>query len=138
MPRIPQVITFPNDLNGLSVLPGRRLPGAGRIEIAAEGVDQKTREAWERRLNARYYACGCAEGSIGLVLGVAVCGLALAFGSRDGWSILGLVAVPLAGLVIGKIAGLIRAEARFKETVAEIREQWGEVALPEPDDWVCG
>lgn len=138
MPRVPQLITYPNDLDGLSVLPGKRLPGAGRIKIAAAGIDEKSREDWERRLNVRYYACGCAESAIGLVLGVAVAGLVLAFGLRDGWSVLGLVAIPIAGLVAGKIAGMIRAETRLKATVAKIREEWGEIKLPEPDDWVCG
>ncbi len=132
-----QIIDHPDALSRLSVLPGKRMPGAGRIEIDDAALDAATRADLEARLNGRYFACGCAEGAIGLTAGVAVAAVALAAGG-GGWPSLGLVAVPVAGLLAGKAVGLVRAEARLKETVREIRQKWPGAKRPSPDGWACG
>jgi hypothetical protein len=138
MKRMPQIIDHPHALQSLSVLPGKRLPGAGRIEVRAEGVDKDTIADWSKDLNRKYYACGCAEGSIGLLVGLAAAGVAFAFGATQGWGNFGLIGMPVIGLAGGKLTGLFRAEVRLKAVVANISQTWGKVAATKPDDWACG
>lgn len=132
-----QIIDHPDALSRLSVLPGKRTPGAGSIVIADETLDPKVREDFATRLNRRYFACGCAEGAIGLTLGIAAAAVFLALGDV-GWRSTGLIGLPLGGLVSGKLVGLVRAETRLKATVEAIRARWTTPKRPDADAWSCG
>lgn len=124
-------------MSRLSVLPGKRAPGAGRIVIADDTLGHDMREDFADRLNRRYYACGCAEGAIGLTLGAAAAAVFLALGDVS-WRSTGLIGLPLAGLVLGKLVGLVRAESRLKETIESIRGRWPAPKRPDADGWSCG
>lgn len=85
--------------------------------------------AWERRLSRLQGACGCEEGGIGLLVGVA--GYLLYLTLRPGgWSPLdnfdlwaGL-AVLFIGTSAGKLLGLRIAQRELQNAAWEIRAQW--------------
>jgi hypothetical protein len=132
-------ITHPDELAGLSTLPLRSHRGAGPIEIADETVDQKTRSRWETELNRRYYACGCAEGTIGLLLGLVVFGVLLAVSVPGLGAAIGLgVVCVLAGSALGKIVGLARANSELKRLTAMIAREWDAPKRVEEEPLGCG
>ena len=80
--------------------------------------------AWEERIYRHTHTCGCKEGQIALSLFVPAAGVAwfagwmqLAMGWRGGLEIFAMLF--LAALA-GKIAGLVMARVRLRQTVREI------------------
>nr|WP_070961120.1 hypothetical protein [Hyphomonas sp. Mor2] len=124
-------ILDPSALSGLSVWPGSRTPGLGEIVITTKDLDAAQRQQYARALNRHYYACGCSEASVGILLGIVLALAAMAVGGI-GLSSLGLFALPLAGLVLGKLFGLARAQARLKATIRDIQSVWTPDPAPEP------
>jgi hypothetical protein len=89
------------------------------------------REEWEATLNRNYLACGCSASSSGLLLGILAGPLLLVFRAFAGASPPSLlqsggivVGLAVAGAVVGKLAGLIAANARLKAVVAIIQDNW--------------
>ena len=137
-----QVITHPAQLNGLSVLPGIRTPGAGRIVTEDERVDSKTRSQWDALLNKHYFACGCDKAAVGMLIGVIAAALwYFAGGAAPEASVmmLGLTAlgIVVALTVTGKFAGLMMAQRKLDRVIQDIQSAW---KAPEtaPDSWTCG
>jgi hypothetical protein len=93
-------------------------------------------------LNKHYHACGCDTGAKGLLTGLFGAGLYEAvqfvrdeasFGSAA-FTILG---TSVLGSLLGKYYGLVRANAKLKETVERIKKEW----LPEKapgETIICG
>jgi hypothetical protein len=129
MKRADQMIVHPSQLVSLSVFPGRRTPGRGRIVIRDERLEAGVRQAWEQRLNRLYFACGCDRAALGLGAGVMaalVWSVVTSHGwPQASWRGFGLGAgFAIAGGLVGKTVGLIGAERRLRATVHEIRSQW--------------
>ena len=124
-------------LTTLSVWPGKRSPGQGPIVLQDESLPEDQRTAYAAELNRAYYACGCTEAAQGMLLGlVGAVALVPVMGLQ--FSSLSLLALPVVGLVIGKFAGLARAERRLKQTVKQIISEWQPADPPKPDHWACG
>lgn len=129
----PIEIRHPLELDGLSVLPIRRRPGQRRVTLNPGLVPGETRGQLERELNRRLFACGCPESTIGILLALILYAVwtALADAGIPVTELLGrgLLAV-LIGACAGKLFGLVRAEARLKETIRKIR-----AAAPKHGSW---
>lgn len=126
---MPRTLSHPDDLRALSVLPLKQPRPRGRIRIADDRLDEQRRGDWEGRLNRAYHACGCGEAALGLVTGLVVGGIWIGIdvlgGARVGWTEgLWLLVAAIAGDVLGKIAGLYRAESRLRRLTHEIAAEW--------------
>lgn len=138
-----QLFDHPTQLNRLSTLPLIRRAGDGRLRLAGEIADHPERERWEKELNRHYYACGCAEGSQGLLLGLlAGAGYAAWAYAGGDWSagrlILTALAIAVAASAVGKFAGLLRAQAKLRRTVKEIQSAWKVPPGEFEENAVCG
>ena len=133
--KAPRVIKHPSELEALSVLPIRRMPGQRRVAIAEHLIASPERERLEGELNRRLFACGCEAATAGVLLaGIVYAGWALVADSDIG--ILnhvgrGLIAV-VAGGFLGKLAGLFSAESRLKQTVSEVQRAIPAAAVANP------
>jgi hypothetical protein len=119
----------PADLESLSVLPLKRKRGIGQVVIADADLPIDKREGSQREINRALRACGCAESSVGLMAGLfGFAGYALwrwlqgfPFGWRHlGWALLAM----FAGALLGKLAGLVAAERRYRVLVHRIGREW--------------
>lgn len=143
MPRKEYLVEHSSQLNGLSTLPLARTPGLGTIRLGGVMARHPERERWERELNRSYHACGCDTGAKGLLLALVPGVAAGASGlSREAYTGLGAAGVglgfALAGAVLGKLVGLVRAQRRLSRVAAEIQ---GAVREREPsvvEVWTCG
>jgi hypothetical protein len=82
------------------------------------------RRTWEENIHRHTHTCGCKEGQIALSLFVPAAGIAwfagwmqLAMGWRGGLEVFALLFV---AALVGKIAGLVMARVRLRQTVREI------------------
>ena len=109
-----------------------------RVALALESLAPPERDAWERRINRYFRACGCGSAAGGLTLAFAI-GATLAVVYYDllfarpllvtGLGLLGL----LAALGLGKAFGLWVARSRLKSTVAALRRRLVPPASPPGD-----
>jgi hypothetical protein len=104
------------DQAGLSRLIGYR----GRVRLDLPYLAKAEQALAEARLNRALLACGCTEGSVGLMLALLPAGL-LVWQGRWGWA-LGLVVL---GALLGKLTGLARRNMALRR---EIRALFGEIA----------
>jgi len=72
---------------------------------------------WERKLNRYLKSCGCAEGAVGLFIGMAIVLFAyLALNEPwSHWEITAAVALPLAFFAAGKMLGQRLDRLRFRK-----------------------
>jgi hypothetical protein len=120
-PRLPLIVRTAGDVEVLRNSPAslRRLPVRG-IPVSLTGVAAENAREFENRLRAYIRACGCAEGGIAGILGMAaVVSWAIASIIRRGFRV-GDIAFVFAALVIGallgglgKTLGLALARIRF-------------------------
>lgn len=137
------VITHPSELAQLARWPGMRPRGTARVRIEADTVARERAEAWEKRLNRDYNACGCDTGAVGMLAGVVgyVVWLSLQPGgvTGRGWGALWLgLGVAAAATAAGKLVGLVAARLRIGRTIREIDSAWKAPPLPEPEPIECG
>ena len=132
-------ITHPDELLSLSTLPLQRRRGSGRISIADERVERAQRERWEGQLNKLYFACGCPEGAMGMLVGLAAWAVFAAVSTPSIGATIGLaLAFALVGSGAGKLIGLVRANNALKRTVTEVRREWDAPVREEKQQLVCG
>jgi hypothetical protein len=112
----------PLNLAGLVAIGGGiELPSAMRLDESLP-IPTGERLAWERMLNRHLNACGCAEGSVGLLIGVAVVLAAYLVSSEpwSTWAVGAACALPLALLAGGQTIGRRRGRVRFQEAVGRL------------------
>lgn len=142
MPAPNRLIRHPAELAALSVFPLMHPRPRGTIKIESEALADDRRSAWEKRLNHAYRACGCGEASLGTVTGLIFAGVWIGLRISDGsgfdtGSGLILAGSAIVGTAFGKVVGLLRAEARLRHLVKEIKAEWK--AEPRPVvDIGCG
>jgi hypothetical protein len=122
------IIRHPSQLNSLSTLPIMRTAGLGRI-VLNETFQHPDKEKWEREINKRYYACGCNQGALALIIGLILFGVGGAFGYfKYELSISSSLTFFFVGsitmAVLGKFIGLIRANKELRKTVREVQSVW--------------
>ncbi len=143
MTRKQHIISHPSQLNSLSVMPLAKVPGLGTIRLAGTFEQHPQKAELEARLNKQYRACGCdVSAKLFLIAGFGSAAIA-AFQYADGaWSPGVCAAViagaSVAGLILGKLAGLARANGRMKETVAEIQKLWIPEKGHREENAICG
>jgi hypothetical protein len=123
------VLDHPSQLNALSALPLRRFVAPGPIRLGGTLANHPDREFWEKQINASYRACGCNESALGLGAGLIAAGIYLAVRTADpsapwlsAMAVIGGAAI--AGALLGKLAGRVRANARLQRTIDTIRPHW--------------
>ena len=129
--RLPLIVRTIGDVETLrnSLASLRRLPGRG-IPVSLTGVPADEAGEFEHRLNAYVRACGCAEGGIAAILGMAiVAGWCIASIARRGFHLsdigifLGVVVVGALLGGLGKAVGLGVARIRFVRACDRILKQ---------------
>lgn len=90
-------------------------PPAVRLDESLP-ISADERSTWERRLNRYLNSCGCAEGAVGLFVGVAIVLIAYFTQSEPwpAWEIAAAVALPLVLLAGGKTVGRRLDRLRFR------------------------
>lgn len=140
--RASRVISHPDELAGLSVLPWRRLGGAGQIRIADDSVDAETRGDWQNRLNRLYFACGCPEGATGTLIALAayvVGWLALRPDLGVGGTIAAGFAAAVVGGIAGKVVGLRAADRALQVEIRRISDAWRASPRAKDEEFIfCG
>lgn len=122
-------IQDPSQLAGLSVRRLMSWRAPARISIEAAGAPLLRVHEWERRLSRLQGACGCEQGGVGLILGLAGFVLFLLLrpggwgepGSAELWA---GVAVLSITSTVGKLIGLRHAQRELQRAAREIRAQW--------------
>jgi hypothetical protein len=142
MAALVRTVHHPAQLAALSVLPLRQTSPRGAIKLDAPKMGESERAAWEKRLNRAFHACGCGEASLGTLVGLIASGTWVGIRIvNTGGTGLGDLFIVLAGVVIGttfgKIAGLVRAEAKLHRLVRELQTEWKAEPLRFADD-DCG
>jgi len=125
----PRRIRHPSQLSGLAVrhLFSWRAPGP--IAIEASGTASERVRAWEQRLARLQGACGCQQGGLGLLVGLAGYLLYLVL-RPGGWGDPGSlelwigIAVLCITSTVGKVIGLRVAQRELRRAAREIRAQW--------------
>jgi hypothetical protein len=120
------VLQHSSELNALTTNPFRRTPGLGVLRLGGVMADLPERERWEAELNGHYYACGCDTAAKGLLLGlVAGVGAFVFLFMSDQSHVVSAAlvgaAIALAGAIIGKGIGLVRAQRRLSTTAREVQ-----------------
>jgi hypothetical protein len=143
MKRSAKLIRHPSQLSSLSLFPGLRTPGLGRISLQDDQIDPETRRVWEQQVNHYYFACGCDKAALGLVLGVVgyLIWLSLHPGGwvTLGWSDLWVgLAVVIGATVLGKTFGLWMAQRKLNTLVTDIQSKWKAPPAQETDFNGCG
>ena len=100
----------------------------GKVRLAMAGMNREDAESWERRLNATVNPCGCKEGAVALVIGLAIC---TALYMIDSLPVPRSVPGKLAGVILtfaaivglGKAIGKRLARKKFKRLVAGLLRQ---------------
>ncbi len=94
-----------------------------RIFLRLEALSAEENEAWAKRVDALYFACGCGTGSLFLLFGMLAYVLYLLAMRRSVLRLLDiLVGLGLAFLlsVLGKTSGLVLAKIRLRSVVRQI------------------
>lgn len=80
-----------------------------RVELPGLSTDENL--ALERRLRRHYHACGCAEGTVGLLAGMVVSAVFWVFASPYGWmgSACASTGITVALSALGKLLGKARS-----------------------------
>jgi hypothetical protein len=139
-----RVIRHPSELDALSVLPIKRMPGQRRVAIAEHLIASPQREEFESELNRRLFACGCEAATAGVLLAAAAYAV-WAFVTISDVGILGHIGrgllAAIVGGFIGKLAGLVAAENRLKQTISDVRRAIPATAVinpkPLPEQFIC-
>jgi len=108
-----------SDLQSLTRPPAFRSTSIGRIELNLPNLPEADRAAGEQRLNELYHACGCGEGTIGVIVGTLAAAALVSAGAV--WWTLGAGAV--AGAAAGKVAGVWLSWLRLLAVVADLRRR---------------
>ncbi len=89
---------------------------------------------WQERLDRELDACGCTSGAIallGALAGLAMAEFAVGVDFGSGLHTVGVwAAVAFAAAVVGKSAGLLRAQLRRRRLYAEIQRTLSDRGLP--------
>jgi hypothetical protein len=139
-----EVLRFshPSQLAGLSAWPWRRMRGISGFEIADDQVPAETRKQWQQELRNGVIACGCDIAALGMTLGIVGYGLWVVLATDrtlGAAAVIGFVSAAVAGVVVGKFAGLARANGKLKATIARIQGEWPAKPLPKPEHGLmCG
>jgi hypothetical protein len=104
----------------------KSLQYAGDMDLA--GLDPEDRQAWRNQIDRSLHACGCSEGTAGMLFAAAATIIAIAadaFWLPDAWWQLGLLvlASAVAGAVVGKIFGKARGRYRAHRLMAQLAER---------------
>ncbi len=137
------VFTHPSQLNRLKPDPLRRTIGLGRLTLGGNLSGHPQKDAWEKELNRRYYACGCTEGALGLITGLLGGGIWQGiryFKNPEsfGYIVLWILGIAIAGAVLGKVYGLARAAAPLKQIIRDIQKNWKVEPTAERTIYHCG
>ena len=100
-----------------------------RVRLEAPGAPLEKVRAWEAQLTRHQSPCGCEQGALGLVIGVAG---SLAYlllrpggwgdpGWREFW--IGLTVVVVA-TSLGKLFGILFAKHKLRRITREIQSEW--------------
>lgn len=120
-------------LQDLQCLPSPRLaPGSVKVEIKLPGIEGVQREQFELRLAHELAACGCREGSIAVLIYLAVVPLLAMFGpfaANSALTWIGIVGGVLVAGMLGKVMGLTLAHVRLRRIVNELESMLIEVRL---------
>jgi hypothetical protein len=132
----------PSQLNSLSPFSLFRKSGLGTLKLSPN-FDHENKQTWEKELNKYYYACGCSEGSKGLLLfllgGMIYFGVKTYLGNSDLWTSMAMATgIALSGAIVGKITGLYKANSKLKRTVYSIQSHWKVKDNIVKDKIVCG
>jgi hypothetical protein len=141
----PTIINHPSQLNALSILPLFRPVRRAPIHLAGAMEKHPQREAWERDINSHLRACGCSSAANGLLLGLIVAGLVIAWqvmATDDSMTPLRAIGLfftlAIGGAVVGKLTGLASADRKLKMLVTVIQGHW-KVDTPPGDGAIsCG
>jgi len=134
-------ITHPNEFSQLRSVPLLRRHGAAPVVILDDRISAEKRAEWADQLNRSYLACGCVEGSLGMIAGLGVFGLYAAVARPDLslWAYIGLFVLAAAvGSAAGKLVGLWAADRRLRALAARIRSEWDAPPREEKESWRCG
>ena len=125
--RSPLVIRSVGDIQKLLASPrvAKQLPRAGLV-IAIPGLDETTKDEFQRQLNRYVRACGCtAGGATFLVASAVFIVYAIGVALNDTWAdrlltiLAGLIGVPILA-AMGKLLGLYVARLRFRRSCARV------------------
>ncbi len=98
-----------------------------RATLNLPALPPNERAAWQARLDRLNHACGCAEGAVGLIVGL-VAALVLAIAQPGGiratsWRDVGCGAlIVVVAAIAGKCLGLWRARNERRRIAAELNE----------------
>jgi hypothetical protein len=95
-----------------------------RLKLEGPLAQQPGAERHEKRLNRDLRACGCSEGTLGLISGLAA-GLALCAAAGVTSTLLWVLcptAMSIAGMGLGKYLGLRAAHRRLEKTLSELAQ----------------
>jgi hypothetical protein len=141
----PIVIDHPSQLNALSTLPLLRSIQRGPVRLAGDLKNHPQREEWEKDINRLLRTCGCSSAANGLLLGIVVATMIIAYqmiADSDGTT-LTIVVVTVATLAIGfavagKLTGLAAANRKLRALVSIIQSNWKVENLPGNAGLFCG
>lgn len=94
-----------------------------QIVLALPQLDAVENLSWQNRLRRGAAACGCGEGTAGLLLGLALYGASIYFAGLPAdllARVLGGIAIAIASLSLGKAVGLQLAKRRERALVREL------------------
>lgn len=132
MPSIPTVegahfVIDVDTLEELRRLPHPRLaPPRTKVKLSLAGLSDDERQLYERRLGAQLAACGCNEGSVALLLYLAVAIPLAIWGPLaplSGWGWAALVVGTVVAMIAGKVLGLVVADLRLRRISTEIERR---------------
>jgi hypothetical protein len=132
----------PSQLNSLNPFSLFRKSGLGTLKLSQD-YNHENKHNWEKELNKYYYACGCSEGSKGLLLflvvGIAYFGINSYLGNSNLWLSAGTaLGISFSGAVFGKIVGLYKANNKLKRTVYSIQSHWKVKENNTKEKIICG
>jgi hypothetical protein len=125
-----QTLDHPSQLRGLLHPMRRRSLGSGPLRLGGTLAEHPQRAQWERALLRELNACGCGSAAAGLLVGLLLVaplgagGLYLAGHLSTAAGAALVLGIGLAGGLIGKGLGLLRARRRLASLVQEVTLQW--------------
>ena len=123
------IIDHPSELNALSSFPFSRKRGLGKI-VLSEAFQHEDREQLEKDINTHYYACGCNTSAKYLLSGLVI-GVLLVAGTNflpnyqlNLSPITTILVTTIGGGILGKIVGLLSANAKLKRSIHTVQALW--------------